>query len=126
METVYLDTHAVVWLYQKDLDKFSSTVIELIENNDLLISPMALMELKFLNEIGRLHVKPMIIVSELQQTINLKICDEHFSKVVYESLDLSWTRDPFDRLIVANALASDAILLSKDRNIIQNYEKAIW
>jgi len=126
METVYLDTHAVVWLYQKDLDKFSSTVIELIENNDLLISPMVLMELKFLNEIGRLHVKPMIIVSELQQTINLKICDEHFSKVVYESLDLSWTRDPFDRLIVANALASDAILLSKDRNIIQNYEKAIW
>ncbi len=126
METIYLDTHAVVWLFQKKLEKFSSTTLELMENNELLISPVVLMELEFLNEIGRLKVKPMLIISELLKTIGLKTCEEKFSKAIYESLDLAWTRDPFDRLIVANALVFNAVLISKDSNILENYEKAVW
>ncbi len=41
-------------------------------------------------------------------------------------LDYSWTRDPFDRLIVGHAAVDDELLLSKDRKILENYPFARW
>jgi len=46
--------------------------------------------------------------------------------IVSGTLDFSWTRDPFDRIIVANAAVNHNILVTKDQNILENYEKAIW
>ncbi len=126
MESIHLDTHVIVWLFQKDLAKFSEQSLKLINNNELKISPMVVMELKFLNEIGRLNYKPMEIITELTKAIALNVSDEKFATIAYESLDLSWTRDPFDRLIVASASAQKAKLISKDRNILDNYEYAVW
>jgi len=39
---------------------------------------------------------------------------------------LSWTRYPFDRLIVAHALAYSAVLCTRDRRIRDNYSHATW
>jgi PIN domain nuclease of toxin-antitoxin system len=38
----------------------------------------------------------------------------------------SWTRDPFDRLIVGQASANGAVLVTKDAGIRQNYKQSIW
>jgi len=37
-----------------------------------------------------------------------------------------WTRDPFDRLIVAHSKHRDAHLITKDKKILTNYGKAIF
>ncbi|MBW2708024.1 MAG: transposase, partial [Deltaproteobacteria bacterium] len=42
------------------------------------------------------------------------------------ALDISWARDPFDRIIVANATVDRDILVTKDQNILENYEKSMW
>ncbi len=42
------------------------------------------------------------------------------------SLKEGWTRDPFDRLIVANAKAANASLVTKDERILKNYSRAVW
>ena len=42
------------------------------------------------------------------------------------TLTITWNRDPFDRIITANALLNDNILLSKDQNILNNYLYAKW
>ncbi|BAB73880.1 asl2181 [Nostoc sp. PCC 7120 = FACHB-418] len=42
------------------------------------------------------------------------------------SLAINWTRDPFDRIITANAQIGNNILLSKDGNILNNYTCAKW
>lgn len=42
------------------------------------------------------------------------------------NLDLSWTRDPFDRIIVAPASLNHNILVTKDQSILKNYENAKW
>jgi PIN domain nuclease of toxin-antitoxin system len=39
---------------------------------------------------------------------------------------LGWTRDPFDRFIVAHALASNAILLTADKTIRERCSQALW
>ena len=127
MEAIYLDTHVVIWLFSEELEKISKKAIDLIENNQLLISPMVVLELEFLYEIGRLTCRHQEIISSLSDTIDLKVCDISFALVAKESTRLSWTRDPFDRLIVANASCNDkSILLSRDRKILDNYDRAIW
>jgi len=41
-------------------------------------------------------------------------------------LEQTWTRDPFDRLIVSQARLADVPLLTRDRTIHTHYPRAIW
>jgi PIN domain nuclease of toxin-antitoxin system len=45
---------------------------------------------------------------------------------VQAAAGLTWTRDPFDRLIAAHAIVADAPLLTADRTILDNLPQAIW
>jgi PIN domain nuclease of toxin-antitoxin system len=127
METLYLDTHIVVWLRQKELEKFSKRALDAIENASmLLISPMVMMELKYLQEIGRLTDTPYNILGDLNAMIDLRVDEVEMFDVIKKSLSLEWTRDPFDRLIVANAMARDYPLLTKDEKILTYFEGAFF
>lgn len=126
MEAIYLDTHVVVWLFSGEIGKLSEKARELIEEHELLISPMVVLELEFLYEIGRLRYRHDAILSSLGESIDLKVCSLPFSTVAKESTRHNWTRDPFDRLIVANAAYSDRILLSRDRKIRDHFSLAAW
>ena len=53
-------------------------------------------------------------------------CSMPFRDVAMEALQEKWTRDPFDRLIVANAKAAGAPLVTKDEHIRKHYRRAIW
>lgn len=123
---IYLDTHAVVWLYAGELERFSVSASTLIEANDVLISPAVLLELQFLKEIKRISADPMLILQTLEETIGLHMCSLDFSKVVIGALSQSWTRDPFDRIIAAQASIRNAALLTKDRTIRRNCSVACW
>jgi PIN domain nuclease of toxin-antitoxin system len=124
--TAYLDTHVVVWLYNNDLEKFPEKTLALIENNDVVISPMVILELEYLYEIKRLNETATIITHTLHQEINLTCCQLDFSQVTSNALTQKWTRDPFDRMIVAQADINQAILISKDEKIREHYNKAFW
>ncbi|MBW8060344.1 MAG: type II toxin-antitoxin system VapC family toxin [Solirubrobacterales bacterium] len=41
-------------------------------------------------------------------------------------MGLSWTHDPFDRLIAAHAIVADAPLITADRTILAHLPLAIW
>lgn len=66
---LYLDTHAVVWLYNNELHKFPTSTLELIDNSWLLISPMVILELEYLYEIKRLNTQATVIYKTLQQEV---------------------------------------------------------
>ena len=126
MATVYLDTHVVVWLFSGETNKISNKALELIEECELFISPMVVLELEFLHEIGRLNYKHDEILASLLHSIDLKVCNLSFATIAKESTKHSWTRDPFDRLIVANAICAESSLLSRDRKIKDNFEGTVW
>lgn len=49
------------------------------------------------------------------------------SVIVNSALQVKWTREPGDRLIVANAIANnEAPLVTSDRRIQEQYRNAIW
>ena len=123
---IYLDTHTVVWLYQKDRNRFTPEATALIDREELLISPMVELELEFLFEIDRITVKAEIILDFLKNRIGLKKCDEPFPNIIQKAVSMKWTRDPFDRVITAQAAVHDSPLLTKDRQIRKYYPKAIW
>jgi len=123
---IFLDTHVVVWLYAGLVTKLSKDAIELIEANNLQISQMVRLELQYLYEIKRITVPPDMILTGLARSIGLKISDGLHSSAFDQALEYAWTRDVFDRLIVAEASASEAVLISKDRKIRDQYTRAVW
>lgn len=123
---IYLDTHVVVWLYSGLTDKLTDIAKSLINDNEVYISAIVRLELQYLYEIKRIKDEPDVIISELSAQIGLKICNKNFNDIISITLTITWTRDPFDRIITANALLNNNILLSKDQNILNNYPYAKW
>ncbi len=123
---IYIDTHVVVWLYAGFVEKLSEQARELINQELISISPAVRLELQYLYEIERLKVEAGIIVSDLSNRIGLKMCDKNFDAIISKAMELNWTRDPFDRIITANAALNNNILLTKDNRILENYPKSRW
>ena len=123
----YVDTAVAVWLAEANLAKLSQKALSLIQTADLRISPMAVVELQYLYEIRRIIVKPQEILLKLNVEIGLTVCNHPFPIVAETALGETWTRDPFDRMIVAHAKANGAApLLTKDEMIRENYHNARW
>ena len=123
---IYLDTHVVIWLYAGEHGRLARTARRLIETEPLLISPVLLLELALLEETGRIRARAQTIFAELQESVALSICDLPFAEVSITALQQKWTRDPFDRLIVAQAFARGARLITKDRFIRRHFKDAVW
>jgi PIN domain nuclease of toxin-antitoxin system len=123
---VRLDTHVVVWLYAGTVDRLSAAASEAMNNNDLMISPLVELELTYLFEIGRLTVDGRTIVTDLRNRIGLSLSEMSLSSVVNSAESLHWTRDPFDRMIVGDAISANTKLVTKDQLIRDNTELALW
>ena len=123
---IYLDTHVVGWLFAGEAGLIPPRGRALIEESELLISPAVILELQYLYEIGRVAEPARTVLDALGPEIGLKVCELPFSRVAEAALDLGWTRDPFDRLIVAHSLARSAPLLTRDRAIHDHHPHAVW
>jgi PIN domain nuclease of toxin-antitoxin system len=123
----YLDTCVVVWLFGGETEKLSKAAAQGIrEAEQILVSPAVLLELQLLHEIKRARTAARKVIERLSADIGLAICRIPFADVVEDALDQAWTRDPFDRLIVAHASAANAPLITKDERIRRNYRRSIW
>ncbi|MCY3868764.1 MAG: PIN domain-containing protein [Gemmatimonadetes bacterium] len=123
---IYLDTHVVVWLYAGQTEKLSENARSGINENDIYVSPIVSLELQYLLEIKRITPKPQTVISALSEAIGLNVCDKNFYQIVQCAQQYSWTRDPFDRIIVAQAGLNDNILVTKDQTILTHFEHAVW
>ena len=123
---LFLDTHAAVFLWEGRVEVFGDPGRHALERCALRLSPVVRLELALLREIGRLSVDPDEVVRGLETDCGVVLAEDPIHRVVRHALDLTWVRDPFDRLIVATALLHDARLLTRDRRIQASYPKALW
>jgi PIN domain nuclease of toxin-antitoxin system len=124
--SVYLDTHIALWLYSGQTERISKRAASLINRERIGVSPVVLLELRYLHELGRVTAAPRSIIVDLKRRLGLAVEDRSLETVAERALDLSWTRDVFDRLIVAQAALDGAELVTTDRLIRKHYAKAVW
>lgn len=123
----YVDTQVVVWLCEDKVAKFSSRALDALNELDLLVSPMVMIELAYLYEIERIVRAPQDLIKQLKMQLGVRVCDHSFPDLAETALFENWTRDPFDRLIVAHAKSNNyAPLITSDSTIRRHYPKTIW
>ncbi|KAA6460902.1 type II toxin-antitoxin system VapC family toxin [Acidobacteria bacterium AB60] len=121
----YLDTHTAIKLVRGG--KIGREASRLMRKAELLLAPIALLELEYLFEIGRLTIPGKDLIRKLEHEIGLKLCDLPFPAVAEAALAEKWTRDIFDRLLVAQAKTNGlAPLISADEHIAQHYPRTVW
>jgi PIN domain nuclease of toxin-antitoxin system len=125
VKRVHLDTHIAVRLAGRDKINFSNHTRQLIDSLPVVISPIVVLELELLAEVGRLKVSVDRILELLRQ-LGAAVLEEGFPQACWAARGLAWTRDPFDRLIVGHALADEqAALVSFDDEIQRNYKNTV-
>ncbi len=123
---MHLDTHAAVWLYQGEVQRFPESLRQQLGASRPLYSPMVRLELALLYEIGRITVAPGVILEALAGFAGLRPAESDFERVSRIAATLTWSRDPFDRMIAAHALADDLPLVTRDTTILQHCRVAVW
>jgi PIN domain nuclease of toxin-antitoxin system len=123
---LHLDTHVLVYLYAGERTRFPARAQAALDHARLLYSAIAELEVQYLHEIGRLSVGPEAVFPYLADRIGLAVDETPYVVVARTARTLSWTRDPFDRMITAAAVASDAPLLTRDHTIREHYAGAFW
>lgn len=124
-----LDTHAFIWWAIRK-ERLSPTAIGLCEDgsNDLFLSIVSLWEMQLKIQLGKLRFNlPLNALIEAQQQINgiqlLAIESQH----IYGLSQLPFHhKDPFDRLLVAQAVVENLPLISADPTLSTYPAQIVW
>ena len=126
---ILLDTHVFIW-WMADDERLSRIAYEILADRDseLLWSAASTWELAIKASLGKLHL-PEPVDAYVRSRMRsqglgpLPIYDDHAAAVQ----GLPWHhRDPFDRLLVAQAKVEGVPLLTGDPWIRQYEVKTIW
>jgi PIN domain nuclease of toxin-antitoxin system len=127
--TALLDTHVLIWWIRDDprLSRSGRVVID-DSANKRLVSYASLWEIAIKSKLGKLSVGGLDTLDlaralEKLEFILLPIQLEHISGL--EKLDILH-RDPFDRLLIAQAQELGVPLITNDAKIRQYPVKTIW
>jgi PIN domain nuclease of toxin-antitoxin system len=95
---ILLDTNALLWL--QGSHKRSLPLSRWAGR--LYISPANLLEIQFLLEAQRIRLRPGITLTDLAGDPRWVLDDPPAAAWFTAALELTWTRDPFDRLLTAH------------------------
>jgi PIN domain nuclease of toxin-antitoxin system len=98
----------------------------MLDGGDVAASPLVLLELAYLKEVGRARDPVPTMSAALRRDIGLEIIDVSLGELMQAAIELTWTRDPFDRLLAAHAIVADAPFVTADQKIRENLSLATW
>ena len=114
-----LDTHFVLWIVT-GADRLRS--FPWIERyRPWGISPVSLLEIQYLSEIGRIEIQNPQFTDTLVRDPRFVIDEIPLVPLMRRAIELTWTRDPFDRLIAAHSSVRRVPLCTTDRNVRENH-----
>jgi PIN domain nuclease of toxin-antitoxin system len=116
----------VGWLYEGADQRIPAAARALLDSEEPFVSPLVELELTYLHEVGRVTEPAAVPLAALGRTIGLRVADTSLSAVARAATEIRWTRDPFDRMIAAQAIVADAPLVTADRTILEHLPQATW
>lgn len=122
-----LDTHTLLW-FLRDSPQLSKKALEIITTeNKVYVSIASLWEIAIKKSTGKLEFEHSIEkIAELcheKDILILQIQPKYFDKVIKLP---NIHNDPFDRLIIAQAVIENLVIITKDTIIPKYSVKTIW
>jgi len=118
-----LDTHAFLWLVAGD-DRLPTTARELVDAaEEVLLSSASVWEAEIKRAAGRLDAPPIAAAAERASIGSLAIAREHATAAAHLP---PHHRDPFDRMLVAQARCESLVLVSKDESVRRYGVAVAW
>jgi PIN domain nuclease of toxin-antitoxin system len=119
-----LDTHVVLW-WQRDDRRLNRVAREAIATADIVwVSAVSAWEASIKSALGRLR---------LTEPFGVLLSADDFTELPVTLVHADWLeelpkhhRDPFDRMLVAQALSERATIVSSDRLLAPYGVKMIW
>ncbi len=129
MNRILVDTQSMIWFSEnnRQLSKTARATIER-EENDCFVSMATFWEMSIKMNLGKLDVKGLTIQEFMEEVdenefITLNINRSH----VLENVRLPFHhRDPFDRIIIAQAIAENMPIVSSDADFDAYPIRRIW
>jgi PIN domain nuclease of toxin-antitoxin system len=122
-----LDTHTLLWFLNKDSRLPETTKTQIEEAESVFVSMASLWEISIKVNIGKLTLMTPFETIRLNM-INLGIEELPISfedAITYLSIPLHH-RDPFDRILVAQAMNHSLILISRDVAFDSYAIRRVW
>jgi PIN domain nuclease of toxin-antitoxin system len=124
-----LDTHAFLW-WITDSPELSAQAGDLIRSpdNDLYLSAASGWEMAIKSQLGKLHLpgRPDQFIPDQLAKNAIQSLPIQMSHVLHVARLPALHRDPFDRLIIAQALLEKMPILTRDPDIRKYKVKTIW
>jgi PIN domain nuclease of toxin-antitoxin system len=123
-----LDTHTFIW-WDSEPERLSKRALVALEDltNELLLSAAVIWEIQIKHQAGKLDLnmplEKIVAKHEADETVVLPITHRHV--LALNNLP-DHHKDPFDRVIVAQAIVEDAMVISKDPLLSQYPVNLIW
>ena len=124
--TYLLDTHTLLWTLFED-EKLSEKAREAISNaeNQIYVSVLSYWEISLKYALGKLELEGITPdeLPEKAKEIDIEMMElSEEDAITFYKLPRLKHKDPFDRLIIWQAIRRDLPLISKDK-IMEDYQK---
>lgn len=123
-----LDTHTLIW-YSENSPNIKPNTKEIISNKKSIIylSMFSFWEISIKENLGKIQLsKPIKILYDEAIEAGFLILGFKFQYITeLEKLELIH-KDPFDRIIIAQAIAENFTIISRDENFNKYPIKTIW
>lgn len=124
-----LDTSTFLWL-ASDSPKLSATAREIFErpDNEVFLSSVSAWEIAVKHALGNLPLPdpPEVFVPEIRRQMLVQSLPLEEEATLYLSKLPAHHRDPFDRMLICQAIAEGMILVTSDEAISRYPVRTIW
>ena len=124
-----LDSHAFVWMHDQP-DKLSSNVADKIIDpaNEVYLSVATVWELQIKIKLGKFSFSDRLdnVIADQRRVNGLQILPVSLSHALYVDKLPVHHKDPFDRLLIAQAIVEKMTLVSSDKLFAKYDVDLLW
>ncbi|MDL1959427.1 MAG: type II toxin-antitoxin system VapC family toxin [Deltaproteobacteria bacterium] len=128
-EAYLFDTHALVFWNNKETvsEEFINFFDNQVQQGRLYVSSISFWEIALLVKRGKMAISDLHAwKNELLNITNIRLIEPSASEVIDSTLLPDHHKDPFDRLLIAQANQNKFLIVTKDRDIHKYQVKTFW
>jgi PIN domain nuclease of toxin-antitoxin system len=123
------DTHTFIWSFS-NIKKLSPTVAHELQNpaNEVFVSVASIWEMQIKIKLGKMIFNDTLenIIVEQRRVNQIQILPVQLSHALYLENLLPHHKDPFDRLLISQAIVENMTLVSADADFAKYQVNLLW